>query len=406
MNSKTTTSILFTAAAASAASVSPMITSSWSQSGNGYNDQVPEFNGQFAPTGCLSVAFGQVLRHFNYPKRGIGYVSYCNDGNIQCRDDTRVKADFYLTHYDWENMPDALGRFSTEEEKFAVSQLLAHVGASVHVKYAKDGSAAPLDNPMVFKGLSKHFNFNNADRKLREDYNALDWEDLIKNEILAGSPVVLTGTDSKVEAGHAYIVDGLREDGKVHLNVGWGGYANGWYDLDDIVIANKFRFTEGLQAYVGLRPTQHAEGGRCAGRFGEQCAEGLTCDVPAEAGEDAHGLCVSSSDNTGRTEPPLPPLLKDDTVTKSGNLESGEEVIFGPFASLDESIVTLQGTGDADLYIQLDTQPTLTDFICRPYKSSSNEECVIHDPASAFFVMVRGYKAADYTLEITTTGLA
>lgn len=391
------TSVLFTAAAASAATMNPMITTNWQQSGNGYNDQTLEFDSQRAPTGCLSVAFGQVMKYFNYPRRGIGSTSYCNNGGYRCDDELRVEASFYETIYDWENMPDALGELSTEAEKNAVSQLLKHVGAAVGVRYGKDGSAAPLDNPAVFKGLSKAFNMANAYRKAKEDFSSSEWQELIKNEVLAGSPVVLTGTDSKVNAGHAYVVDGVREDGMVHINVGWGGYANGWYDLDDIAIARRYRFTEGMAAYLGLRPKQHVAGEQCAGRYGAQCAEGLNC-VVTETGAEAYGTCMS-----GDTEEPELEV-KQKTFDFSGTVAKGKEIHYGPFTSLDEVIVDMQGTGDADLYVQVGVKPTPSGFSCRPYKSGSSEECVVDGTNEEVFVMVSGYApSSDYTVTVFTT---
>ena len=50
--------------------------------------------------------------------------------------------------------------------------------------------------------------------------------------------------------------------------------------------------------------------------------------------------------------------------------------------------------GDADLYVRIGQWPTSTAYHCRPYKSGSNEECVVTLPAGSsarIFVTVRGY---------------
>jgi hypothetical protein len=50
--------------------------------------------------------------------------------------------------------------------------------------------------------------------------------------------------------------------------------------------------------------------------------------------------------------------------------------------------------GDADLYVRIGHWPTSATYDCRPYKSGSNEECVVTLPpgsSARIFVIVRGY---------------
>lgn len=56
---------------------------------------------------------------------------------------------------------------------------------------------------------------------------------LISN-IQAGYPVHLAIENPAGTSGHNVVVDGYREsDGKFHLNFGWGGYKDNWYNLPD-----------------------------------------------------------------------------------------------------------------------------------------------------------------------------
>ena len=49
-------------------------------------------------------------------------------------------------------------------------------------------------------------------------------------------------------------------------------------------------------------------------------------------------------------------------------------------------------TGDADLYVRIGRDATLTEYTCRPYKTGSNESCTVDLPSAAqVFVQVRGY---------------
>jgi len=50
------------------------------------------------------------------------------------------------------------------------------------------------------------------------------------------------------------------------------------------------------------------------------------------------------------------------------------------------------GTGDADLYLQAGAKPTLTSYVCRPYKTGNAETCTVTSPAAGdYWVMLNAY---------------
>ncbi len=52
------------------------------------------------------------------------------------------------------------------------------------------------------------------------------------------------------------------------------------------------------------------------------------------------------------------------------------------------------GSGDADLYVQSATKPTLTAYQCRPYKTGNTESCVFSPPTQGkYYVMLHAYSA-------------
>ena len=56
---------------------------------------------------------------------------------------------------------------------------------------------------------------------------------LISN-LQAGYPAHLAVENNTGTTGHNVVVDGYREeDGKFHINFGWGGYMDNWFDLPD-----------------------------------------------------------------------------------------------------------------------------------------------------------------------------
>ena len=52
------------------------------------------------------------------------------------------------------------------------------------------------------------------------------------------------------------------------------------------------------------------------------------------------------------------------------------------------------GSGDADLYVKIGSQPDLQDFDCRPFRNGNSEACTASSPqAGTYFILVRGYTA-------------
>ncbi|MDY0357154.1 MAG: pre-peptidase C-terminal domain-containing protein [Sedimentisphaerales bacterium] len=61
----------------------------------------------------------------------------------------------------------------------------------------------------------------------------------------------------------------------------------------------------------------------------------------------------------------------------------------------DDLVISISGgTGDCDLYVRKDTEPTTTTYDYRPYKVGNNETVTVANPAAGtWFVMLRGYTA-------------
>jgi xanthomonalisin len=59
------------------------------------------------------------------------------------------------------------------------------------------------------------------------------------------------------------------------------------------------------------------------------------------------------------------------------------------------------GSGDADLYVKLGSQPTTSSYDCRPYVSGNSESCTASAPTpGTYYIMVRAYRAySGVTLE-------
>lgn len=136
----------------------------------------------------------------------------------------------------------------------------------------------------------------------------------------------------------------------------------------------------------------------------EQAATALGYDA---ATKDAVGcafaaISVGTAPATcGGANPPPPPPT--DGVLSNGvaatNLSGAADSqqfwsIDVPAGQTQLTINITGGSGDADLYVQSGTKPTLTAYQCRPYKNGNVESCVFSPPTQGtYYVMLHAYTA-------------
>ena len=107
------------------------------------------------------------------------------------------------------------------------------------------------------------------------------------------------------------------------------------------------------------------------------------------AGENHFVLTI---DRDGATPPPgtWTGIDESGTVTKSQ-----EKRWQTPSLPAGAYLFQITGQGDADLYVRTGVAPTTSSYECRPYKSGSNESCLVNLTVPApIHVMVRGYAAS------------
>lgn len=200
----------------------------WNQD-SPFNDLCPEYElGKKAPTGCVATAMAQVMFYHKWPLKGSGSHTYSPAvlvGNT-------LTADFGNTEYGWNAMIpyyasglSATG-FSESESRAAVAELMLHCGVAVDMVYYTQSGATDYDVPPA---LVNYFGYDRgmAYRK-REHYTSTEWLRVIHDELEAGRPVLAYGRSSS--GGHAYVFDGMDSNGFIHVNWGWGGMSNGYFN--------------------------------------------------------------------------------------------------------------------------------------------------------------------------------
>ena len=80
---------------------------------------------------------------------------------------------------------------------------------------------------------------------------------MIYESLSKGHPVLYSGKDINFEVGilvgHNFIIDGYDENGLVHVNWGWHGQQDGYYDIATLTVG-KLSFDDWQGMYVDLYP--------------------------------------------------------------------------------------------------------------------------------------------------------
>ena len=261
----------------------------WNQSAP-WNNQTPTDNqGEHMPVGCVATAYTQVMRYHQWPTQGEGSFSYTEEGDSG-RSHT---VDFASTTYDWAHMPERYNDPSsaTSEETQALSTLAYHAGVAVEMMYAPSGSGSYT--PLVARALADHFRYDKrVSFKSRSNYTQSSWEQMLRAELIAARPVVYSGSGSG--GGHAFVCDGYDMEGLFHINWGWGGMSDGYFNLNYLVPSDLGigggaggGFSLGQGAVIGIKPDKTGSSQRqesslvTTWRFGMTFTEG-TLDASAE----------------------------------------------------------------------------------------------------------------------------
>lgn len=223
----------------------PLLSTIWNQSPY-YNMLCPTGT----PTGCVATAMSQIMRYHQWPQTGKGWHKY-----VHSTYGTQY-ANYEATTYSWASMPNELTSGSTYEEKVAVATLCYHAGVAVNMNYATDGSGAFSKD--VLYALTNYFNYDPTTIQIYsfDPNNQTDWINKIKTEIDANRPVYYAGSSS-ASGGHAWVCDGYNDNSELHINWGWGGFANGYYAAAAMKPSGtSYDFSESNEMIIGIKPNQ------------------------------------------------------------------------------------------------------------------------------------------------------
>lgn len=205
--------------------VAPLLADvAWGQS-EPYNNLCPMYDGQRRTvTGCVATAMAQLMMYYQYPQTLKSDIPAYQTSSYQL-DMPSVSAG---ERYDWDNMlPQYSGSAYTAAQANAVAKLMYHCGLSAKADYGP--STGTNCTPDV---LVKYWGYDpDVIKQLnREGFSLREWTAILDAELRASRPVYYSGV-SFTSGGHAFLCDGADGDGLYHINWGWSGWSNGYFDI-------------------------------------------------------------------------------------------------------------------------------------------------------------------------------
>lgn len=205
--------------------VEPLVTTKWNQDAP-FNNFAPEYtddnnNTQRCATGCAATAMAQIMKFHNWPEQGVGHYSY------EHQSFGTISSNFSEHVYDWTNMIDRYnnGEYSNMQAD-AVALLMKDCGVSLNMNYGPVSGASIYSYYPAFKNY-----FRYSSRTVnRSGCETAEFTKIITDELQEGRPLIYCGTGE--DGGHAFVVDGYDTNYFLHVNWGWGGYSDGYFDMN------------------------------------------------------------------------------------------------------------------------------------------------------------------------------
>lgn len=209
-------------------------------------------------TGCVATCIEQVLTYYRYPE-------VLQDTLFGWTTPNYTIADVLPgTPIDWEHVLMNYNGAFTDAEAQAVSDLSLYCGMAARMSWGVRSSGASIRRAV--EPLRRIFGYETVEYVQRAFYSSQAWNRLLRNELREGRPVCYTGHNVDL-SGHAFNIDGVDAQGYYHINWGYDGEYDGYYDLDFL---NPFEAA-----------TDPTELGRVGGFFSNQTAL-LLCPTQVE----------------------------------------------------------------------------------------------------------------------------
>ena len=217
--------------------VPPLIKSKWSQTTCCPRNPLPCYNyytpGQYS-SGCVATAMAQLMRCHRYPRDTINFNSFtiAIDGSFWSA--YPIRGSGIGGAYNWDMMPLDPNCGTTLAQRQAIGTICYDAGIAIGTNYYSQGSIADVYSAK--DALRNVFKYGQAIAGYNNSKNiGAGLINMINPNLDAGDPVILG--INRASGGHAVLCDGYGYSTETmyhHLNMGWAGISDAWYNLPDV----------------------------------------------------------------------------------------------------------------------------------------------------------------------------
>jgi hypothetical protein len=262
------------------------------------------------PCGCAATALAQVMRYHEQPASGIGVRQFgisLTWGGAATQTVFTRGGDGLGGPYRWDLMPYEPNCATPEAERQAIGALCYDAGISMNQTYSANGSGWPGSTcDPIAKALTTTFTYTNAVHGYNsESPIGRGLVEMVNPNLDAKKPVILA------TIAHAFVCDGYGYDYATlyhHLNMGWSGIDDAWYDLNTSIGTSGGDMGIVCSCVYNVQTIQAGNGEIISGRVLDQNEEPIAnavlyaksgSDIVAETKTDSHGIyafdCLESN---------------------------------------------------------------------------------------------------------------
>lgn len=194
----------------------------------GQRNEYTRFSPDNLRLGCWSTALAQILYYHRLVPTGT--VSY------KCSTGYAVSEDFDAYTFDWSLFVNGFDVNTPEESINEVARYVYFTSVAIQKDYGT--GTYVLGHSERAAAIAEHYNCDTV-LYSSSSYSMGQLKQIIVQEIEASRPVMMHMRDLSHVSYHAVVVDAFREEnGKfmVHINMGWEGSSDGWYDFDSPIL--------------------------------------------------------------------------------------------------------------------------------------------------------------------------
>lgn len=217
--------------------VDPLVQSQWDQGdvcgSYCYNYYTPNHY----ICGCVATAMAQVMRFYEHPVDGIGvhpFTIYVDGYPDNPQEVYTRGGDGSGGPYNWSQMMLIPDCSITTEQREAIGSLCYDAGVAVSMQYSSSASGAFSSDAKW--ALTETFGYSNSEisRAVTDENFAAELNNRLNSTLDANLPTILGVAGDN---NHMIIADGYGYNSSTlyhHLNMGWGGSYDAWYNLPNI----------------------------------------------------------------------------------------------------------------------------------------------------------------------------